>query len=675
MGGPGGGRMGRAITRDKRETRKIGILLKQLMKYLKGFTRMFVLIAFISIIYSATQLINPLILSRGIDSIVPENIMYMDGIIWIKTFNEVYYKLSSVVILFGGLFITLGLIGFVLQSFTTRMFARVNASMVNDIRLDVYNKLINSSMGYLKKEQSGNITARITGDTAEIGTGIQVVVSVGIQFMMLIATLVLLIIRTGWQITLITVGTIPAALVLSIVFSKIGIRIIRKIRQAFGEVSGKMAENFAGVGVSKSFNREEGQAKQMRVLNENHYQMNKKFGLMVNIVFPLIGMIGSFATGAILWSGGSLAMTPGEIFLGITLASQFLFPVIMLSFSLPQLQSALGALDRVIDVLEATPALSDKEDAIELIEADHSVSFENVWFAYNKGEWVLKDINFKTENGQLVALVGHTGAGKTTIASMLLPRFYDIQKGSIKIGKQDIKDLKQSSLRKTIGLIPQEPYLFTSTILDNIRYGKPDATNEEIYEISKLIGADIFIEALPEGYNTIVREGGKQLSAGQRQMITIARTMLADPQILILDEATSRLDTYTESLVQVAQAKLFKGRTTFVIAHRLSTIHNAEKIIVLDHGALIEEGTHEELMKIDGGIYADVYRTYYAFQGLEEIDLEAFTDKEEEVELTPLAMLEYGLLDQEKINKLMAEGKISPEMMAKMKQESKVSES
>jgi ABC-type multidrug transport system fused ATPase/permease subunit len=668
----GGGRFGRAITEDKKDTRSLSTLVQELMKYLRGFLGLLILALVISIIYAAVQLINPLILSRGIRAIDSGEINFEDGVYYILVntpfYGNIFLQLRTIILLFGGMYLGLGALAFVLQSFSTRILSKVRAKMLNEIRMDVYHQLINSSMSYLKKEQSGNVTARITGDTEEIGTGIQVVINVAIQFMLLIATLILLVSIAGWQITVITLGTIPVAIGLSLTFSKIGRRIILRIRKAFGLVSAKMAESISGIAVSKSFNREENQNQQMNELNQRHYRMNKQFGLMVNIAFPLIGMIASIASGAILWVSGAINMGADQIFLGVTLANQFLQPLIILSFSFPQLQSALGAMDRVLDVLEATPAIKDKSDAESLVKKDLTVTFDKVYFAYQNENWVIKDFSFTAKDGQLVALVGHTGAGKTTIASMLLPRFYDIQKGSIKIGGQDIRSVTQHSLRQTIGLIPQEPYLFTATILENIRYGKPNATEDEILSICKLIGADEFIDALPNGYDTMVKEGGKQLSAGQRQIITIARTMLADPEILVLDEATSRLDTYSESLVQAAQEKLFKNRTTFVIAHRLSTIHNAEKIIVLDHGKLVEEGTHQELMRLDG-IYADLYKTYYAFQGLEKIDLEAIVDDKEEVELSPLAMLERGMLSEEKISQLMASGKITPQMMSQMKQQ------
>ncbi|MEA2070895.1 MAG: ABC transporter ATP-binding protein [Asgard group archaeon] len=659
------GGSGRRIEED-RDIRPIRVLLRKLMHYLRPFIPIMIATTIISILYAATQLVNPLILANGIDSINTDKIIELDGQYYVPM-GEVLWSVQSLMLFFGGTFLFVGVLGFILQSFTRRMYAKVQAGMIHDIRMDVYHQLINSSMSYLKKEQSGNITARITGDTEQIGMGIQTVVNVAIQFILLIATLVILVVSVGWQILLITLGTIPAAILLSLVFSQIGRRLISKIRKAFGEVSGKMAESIAGVAVSKSFNQEDKQSEQLKELNEKYYNYFKRFGLMINIAFPIIGMLASIASGFILWIGGVITLSAGEIFLGITLANQFLQPLIILSFSFPQLQSALGALDRVMDVLEATPALEDKEDAETIEKQDRSVTFEHVWFAYEEDNYVIKDVDFYIPDGQFVALVGHTGAGKTTIAGMLLPRFYDIQKGSIKIGGQDIRELTQTSLRNTIGLIPQEPYLFNATITENIAYGKPDATEEEIKKLCKMLGADRFIDALPEGYDTVVKEGGKQLSAGQRQMITIARTMLADPEILVLDEATSRLDTYTESLVQAAQEKLFENRTTFVIAHRLSTIHMAEKILVFDHGELIEEGSHKQLMELDG-VYADLYNTYYAFQGLEEIDLEKFVDEEEEVELAPLALLEQGKLTEEKLNKLRAEGKITPEIEAKIQQ-------
>ncbi len=659
--GGGAGRMIGRIADRKKATRPTRVLLKALSKYLKGFVGLLILAAFLSLAYSGTQILNPIILSNGIDAIDPS---LGKVIVWFGvTLSE-----RTIIIIYTLFYVLLGSVGFILNSLTTRLLSKVRADMVHKIRKDVYNKLINASMDYLKKEQSGNITARITSDTDEVSTGLQVFISIAVQLFLLVTTLVVILIRLPWQIVLICLGSIPFALLLSFVLSTIGRRIVLGIRQTFGIVSGKIAESFAGIAVSKAFNQEGNLSSQMRVLNQENYKMSKKFGLMMNIMMPLISSISSIVTAAILWMGGYLAsISIGQIFLGTILAAQFLRPVAHLSLSFPQLQTSLGAVDRVLDVLEASPSIPDAPDA-EPLGNDYSVSFEHVWFSYDNENWVLKDITFQVEEGEMVALVGETGAGKTTLASMLLTRFYDIQKGSIKIGDQDIKKITQKSLRRAIGLIPQEPYLFTATVLENIKYGKPDATDEEVYTICKMIGADTFIEALPNGYQTIVREGGKQLSAGQRQIITIARTMLADPKILILDEATSRLDAYSESLVQVAQRTLFKNRTTFVIAHRLSTIFDANKIVVLSHGELVEMGSHEELIR-KKGLYADIYETYYKFQGLEEIDVGKVLEEEEEeeVELSPLAMMEMGMLNPEKIKKMVAEGKISPAMLEQLK--------
>jgi ATP-binding cassette subfamily B protein len=671
MGMRHAGGTGRRIHRNidqKKATRSPWLLLKELWFYTVGFRKELLFSVLINLLYASTQLINPLILKWGIDLFKADNIVIINNLQHIQVFG-IYYQAVTVAIAFAGMFIFFGALGFLLSSITTRLLSKVQAYMVNNIRLNIYHKLVHSSMGYIKKEQSGNVTARITSDTTEIATGIQLFITVAIQLILLIATFLLVILQAGWQVTLICLASMPIALLVSAILSKFGRRIILRIRQAFGIVSAKLAESLAGVAISKSFNREESLSREVAVLNERYYQMSKQFGLMMNITMPFISFIASCVTAVILWVGGLIKMSVGSIMLGVTLSGQFLRPVTHLSMAFPQIQSALGSLDRVLDVVEATPAVADDPEARDLKE-NYSVTFENVSFAYEKDEFVLKNISFKVKEGQMVALVGKTGAGKTTLASMLLPRFYDIQKGSIKIGGEDIRSVTQESLRKAIGLIPQEPYLFTATVIENIRYGKTEASEEQIKDLCQMIGADTFIQALPEGYKTMVREGGKQLSAGQRQMITIARTMLADPKILILDEATSRLDAYSESLVQNAQRKLFKNRTTFVIAHRLSTIHDANKIVVLDHGELIEIGSHKELMEQEG-IYADLYETYYSFQGIETLDVEAILKEEEEVELSPKAMLEKGHFDPERIKQLMAEGKITPQMMAKMKEKQK----
>ena len=661
MRGHGGGPMRRLSMEKKKAARPIGVLLKALGGFLGKYKGLLIASGIISLLYAGTQILNPIFLSMGIDSIDPSNpdIITLFG-----------YELTgtTAVIVFACLFIILGSLGFVINSFNTRILSRVRAYMVNDMRTDVYNKLINSSMNFIKKEQSGNITARITSDSDEVSTGIQVFITIVVQLFLLIVTFFVILFQINWQILLICLGSIPFALLLSGILSTLGRRIVLRIRRKFGEVSGKMAESFSGVSVSKSFNQEINLSNQMQVLNQQYYKMSIQFGIMMNVIMPIISTVSSIVTSLILYVGGVITnLSYGEIFLGTMLAAQFLRPVTHLSMMFPTLQTSLGALDRILDVKEATPAIPDASHA-EPLNENYSITFDKVWFAYDLDTWVLKDINFDVKQGEMVALVGHTGAGKTTLASMLLTRFYDIQKGSIKIGEQEIRDVTQHSLRQSIGLIPQEPYLFTASVYDNIKYGKPDATDEEIYNICQMIGADTFIQALPDGYNTMVREGGKQLSAGQRQIITIARAMLSDPQILILDEATSRLDAYSESLVQDAQRKLFKDRTTFVIAHRLSTIHDADKIVVFEKGELMEMGSHDELMKSDG-IYADLYETYYSFQGIDAIDIEAFLEEdEEEFDLSPQAMLASGNIDPEKIKKMVAEGKLPPKALEHLKQ-------
>lgn len=608
MSSRGGRGPGHSLNLKKYDrTRSTTTLVKSLWGYISPYLGSIILSAILIILYSLTSIASPFLIKRGIDQI--------ETSIGDLTFNDL---LPLAIIFFA-----LTVLGWVFNSLSTIIITKMNSDMLHEVRMNLYEKLNYSDMDYLKNEQSGNITARVTSDTGELAAGIQLSTSITSQLLLIIGSFILLV-RTNWLIALIALGAIPISGAIAWIISYFGRKIIIKVRRAFGIVSAKMAEGLSGIEVAKSFNREKELATDLRKLNQQHYTYSRQFGFLMMFVFPTVQALGSILFTMIIYTGGWIRETTGlligDIYLSVNLSQQFLFPVIMLAMSFPQLEAAFGAMDRIIDIFEAKPAVADKLGAVDVQQEDDSVHFNHLWFAYNDEEYVLKDINFSAEAGKMVAVVGHTGAGKTTLLSSLLTRFYDVDKGSICIGDQDIRDIKQSSLRHAIGLVTQEQFLFSGTVYDNIIYGSPDATEEDVKSICKRINADEFIEALPHGYETQVVEGGKKLSAGQRQIITIARTMLSNPRILVLDEATSRLDAYTESLVQAAQFELFKGRTTFVIAHRLSTISDADKIVVLDHGELVEMGSHEELLEKEG-IFADLYHTYYEHQGLAELDI------------------------------------------------------
>ena len=597
------GPMALAGQKPKR-SRPIRKLLGRMVHYLGRFKRIVAIGAVMSLVATIVSVFDPLVLSFGIDSILVEN------------------PVIETILFLTGLYVLLKVTAWILSSINTWILAGAQAGFIQNIQEDIYSKLLRADLSYHKSEQSGNVTSRVTSDTVELGTGVQVLIDFSSQALMLVSSFLLLWIVSPF-IALTSLVVLPGVIFITILFGTVGQRIMLASRRAAGEVSGQIAENLSGVHVAKAFNREDELAEKMMDLNQKNYHFGFRFMILMSAMQPLVRSIGQFALAAMLFVAGSLAvgtlpfLTIGEVFLGITLISRFLWPLLALSMMFTQVQSSLAAMDRVMDVLESKPAIADAIDAEPLAEESDGIYFQDVTFEYVENTPVLNNVNFSIEPGEMVAIVGHTGAGKTTIAS-LVNRFYDPIEGGIFIGSQDLRMVTQESLHNSMSLIPQEPYLFDDTIFENIRYGRPDATDEEIYAICKEIGANEFIEVLADGYDTCIIEGGKNLSAGQRQMITIARTMLADPKILILDEATSRLDAYSESLVQDAQERLFSNRTTIVIAHRLTTIANASRVFVFDHGDLVEQGTHEELLALNG-VFKSLYDTYYAHQGVEEL--------------------------------------------------------
>jgi ATP-binding cassette subfamily B protein len=515
--------------------------------------------------------------------------------------------------------------GWLLNSLYTWILASAQAGFVQSIQQDTYNHLVHADLAYHKSEQSGNVTSRVTTDADALSDGIQITIEFSSQLLLVVATFILLW-RASPFVAFTSLVVLPAVIVIVVLFGTVGQRVSLAWTRATGYVSGQIAEDLSGIHVAKAFNREKELAANLGKLNQEVYHWGIRFTMLMTLMQPLVRATGIFALAAILFVGGSLAvgtaplLSLGEVFLGTILIQRFIQPLVTLSQMATQFQASMASMDRILDVLEAPPTIKDARTAKPLKESSDGITFDNVTFAYAKGVEVLKHVSFTIPRGETVAIVGHTGAGKTTIAS-LINRFYDPQKGQIRIGDQDLKHLTLQSLHGNVALIAQEPYLFDDTVMENVRYGRLSATDQEVTELCRLIGAHEFIEVLPHRYQTMVTEGGRNLSAGQIQMIAIARTMLANPRILILDEATSRLDAYSESLVQAAQEKLFAGRTTVVIAHRLTTIARASRVLVFDHGELVEQGTHEELLAL-GGRYKALYDTYYAHQSLEELSEE-----------------------------------------------------
>ena len=613
------GRRGPAALAGRREkrSRPIRVLLGRMVSYLGRFRRIIAIGAVLSLVATIVSVFDPLVLSWGIDSLLADSPV-----------------LQTVLVLMV-IYVILKVTSWILSSVNTWILSGAQAGFVQNIQQDLYEHLLHADLSYHKGEQSGNVTSRVTSDTVELATGVQVLIDFSSQALMLVSNFLLLFFVNP-LIALTALIVLPGVIFIAALFGTVGQRIMLASRRASGEVSGQIAENLSGIHVAKAFNRERELAKDMMELNQKAYHHGFRFMILMSAMQPLVRSIGQFATAAMLFVAGSLAvgtlpvLTVGEVFLGMALIGRFLWPLLGLTMMATHVQSSLAAMDRISDIIESKPAIADAEDAVPLAPESDGITFDNVTFEYVKETPVLNDVSFSIRPGEMVAIVGHTGAGKTTIAS-LVNRFYDPVKGSILIGDQDLRDVTQESLHASMSLIPQEPYLFDDTILENIRYGRPAATDEDIVELCKNIGANEFIEVLANGYLTEIVEGGKNLSAGQKQMVTIARTMLADPKILILDEATSRLDAYSESLVQDAQERLFSNRTTIVIAHRLTTITNASRIFVFDQGELVEQGTHEELLAL-GGVFKSLYDTYYAHQGVSEITEEIVETAKTEVE-------------------------------------------
>lgn len=494
------------------------------------------------------------------------------------------------------------------------------------MRVEVFEHLHRLPIGYYAEHEAGDLMSRITNDSDTIQQALSFALVNVVSGILLLVWIAYNMITKNLPFALLSMLVTPLMLVATLWFSDQARKAFRKTRVEMGSVNANLQESISAVREAQAFNRAEENIENFRATSASYRDANVRAVAFTSALAPVLEALGylglaivTVVGGLALLNGSNLFGTVVSIGLVITFlgyVQRFNQPIQQVSVLWGNIQSAIAGAERIFGLLDVEPAIVDRPDAKEISAIEGRVDFEHVKAEYKTDEPVLKDINFYAKPGQTVAIVGPTGAGKTTIIN-LIPRFYDVTGGSVKVDGMDVRELKAESLRKQIGIVLQDTFLFSTTVMENIRFGRPNASDEEVFAAAKLAHADTFIERLPEKYQTILGERGSGLSQGQRQLLAIARAALADPRILILDEATSSVDTRTERLIQQALEKLLAGRTSFVIAHRLSTIRNASVILVIKDGEIVERGKHEELLD-QKGFYYDLYMSQFKKQ--EEVE-------------------------------------------------------
>jgi ATP-binding cassette subfamily B multidrug efflux pump len=607
MGGRGPMMMGRGVVEKPKDFK--GTLLK-LVRYAKPYQTQLIVVFVFAILSTVFTIVGPKIMGLVTTKL-------FDGLI--NKFGSVavqapmpsidFVYIGRIIVILVGFYIVSAFFNWVQQY----QMAGVSQKLVYDLRRDVDEKFSRLPLRYFDGRTHGEIMSRVTNDIDNISSTLQQSVTQLITSVCTILGVLVMMLTISPLLTLITLVTLPLSFLVTTRIAKASQKNFGNQQRELGELNGHVEEMFTGHKIVRAFGHEEKSIREFDEINGRYYQAAWKAQFVSGIIMPLMNFVNNLGYVFICVVGGIMAakkaLDLGDIQAFIQYSRQFTMPIAQTANIANILQSTVASAERVFEMLDEPEQEPERVDAVVLESPRGEVVFDHVKFGYKEGVTLMEDMNIDVRAGRTIAIVGPTGAGKTTLVNLLM-RFYEIQGGKIKVDGIDIRDFKRGRLRTMFGMVLQDTWLFNGTIRENIAYGREGATEEEVVEAAKAAHADHFIRALPDGYDTVLNEEASNISQGEKQLLTIARAILADPAILILDEATSSVDTRTEVYIQKAMQVLMKGRTSFVIAHRLSTIRDAELILVMNEGTIIETGNHKELLA-KGGFYADLYNSQF----------------------------------------------------------------
>jgi len=586
---------------DYDRTYKDKDLLRRIVRYFRPFRRHVILASTMLTLNSAAGTAGPILISKALDLVRQD------------PSTRAFLLLSLGVLLLG---VFAWGFNYIRQVYAARMVGNV----VLRLREDVFDSVIRNDLSFFDRHPSGKIVSRVTSDTQDFSDVATLVLDVLSQVLLVILLCVWLF-TINVSLTLLILAMTPFAFMIALIFRKIARKVTRNAKRVTAVINAEIQESISGIGVAKAFRQEQAVFQRFLENNRKAYRVGLARGLTLNSIFPVLGTASGLAIALLVYAGGAAVrsggFTPGEWYLFMQATSFFWWPMISIASFWSQFQDGLSAAERVFALIDAEPKVIQTA-AHPVPQLKGEVEFRNLLFSYTEREQVLENFSIKVPAGQNVALVGHTGAGKSSIAR-LIARFYEFQEGELLVDGQDIRQLDLAEYRRQIGLVPQDPFLFSGTVKDNIWYGLPEATEEEVCAAAMRIAEGSWLEALSKGLETEVGARGASLSMGQRQLVALSRVLLKNPVILILDEATASVDPFTEAQLQEGLETVMKDRTSIVIAHRLSTVRNADRIIVLEKGRIVEEGDHQELLDRRGH-YAELYNTYFRHQSLEYVE-------------------------------------------------------